>query len=389
MVSSNGECAQIDMRTLNISPRTLYAAVLASVTAFVSPAAHSQSYIAQVLTMPAGMQSFHGAAMNDHGLVATWAYTPTFEARGFIYDTAVSTTAFTAVTPPSGLETGHGVHGVNNLGHMAGGGNNGVFGRGAFWASATGSGVPLGTLGGDSSSAVAINNHDVMVGSSNTIIPSLYRPVMYRDGNVIDVSSWAISGGAYDISDNGLIVGYANLGGQSWRAVWFDHGNGRVVDLAPDRTGSSKALAVNEWGIAVGSSSAMSGQYASATVFDMFAGTYIDIGRDSGFQSSEAKSINELNQVVGILRNDLATSVFVWDAATGLRYLDTLIPAGIHLTDVSAINNAGQILATSCQDSSQRDCSVVLLSPVPEPAIPALLSVGIGLLTLLRPRIRS
>lgn len=337
-------------------------------------AAQAQSYTAQVLTAPAGISYFQGAGLNDNGLVTAFGYTPAFTTSSFFYDTRISAAPIAAQIPASYL--GAALAGINNLGQAAGSANGGSFGRAMYWAGPGAVGAPLGTLGGTNSQAFAINNAGVMVGYADTAATS-FEPAMFTSSGIVDIGDASVVGGyGLDVSDTGLVVGLADLGAGHGNAVWFDYAHGRVVDLS-GAGGEAAAVSVNDLGLAVGTTTPVGTTLQHATLFDLNAGTLLDLGVLGGYTGSNAYAINNAGQVVGVATTGANTRPFIWDAINGLRDLTTLIPAGLNLTSVTTINEAGQILGSSCAGAS---CSVVLLTPVPEPASWALLVAGLGVL---------
>lgn len=355
----------------------LFAACLSA-----SSLAQAQGYSAQFFAAPSGLSNYHGAGLNDSGLVAAYGYTPAFRTRSFFYDTAVSATPLPALVPAE-FQVAYATSAVNNAGQAAGSASTGSVANAMLWAAPGSAGTPTGTLGGTNSQALGLNNAGVMVGYADTATTA-FRPALFTASGIVDIGATAINGLAYDLSDSGLAVGLADLGQGHNNAVWFDYANGRVVDLSGPGGGEAAALSINESGIAVGTASGPGGQ--RATLFDLAAGTALDLGVLSGFNASNAYSINNAGQVVGVSRVGLTTRPFIWDATHGMRDLISLLPAGITLTNVSAINNAGQILGDSCIGST---CTVVLLTPVPEPAPWALLAAGVVGMSLVRRRSRQ
>jgi probable HAF family extracellular repeat protein len=120
-------------------------------------------------------------------------------------------------------------YGINDGGTVVGDGQlaNGVF-RGMIW-NPDGSVILLGTLGGNSSQATAIDNGSEIVGFAS--VSSGYQHAFSMlDGVMIDLGT--LGGGssyAYGINDSAEIVGYSYLanGGQS--AFLYD--NGTMLDL--------------------------------------------------------------------------------------------------------------------------------------------------------------
>ena len=107
---------------------------------------------------------------------------------------------------------------INNLGQIVG--NSSVTStttHAYVWQS--GNMSDLGTLGGNDSYAFAINEEGQIVGFSETSNGDLHATIWF-DGMAIDLSDliptdsgWDYLCEAYDINDNGLIVGYGRLNG--------------------------------------------------------------------------------------------------------------------------------------------------------------------------------
>ena len=66
-----------------------------------------------------------------------------------------------------------------------------------------------------------------------------------------------------------------------------------------------------------------------------------------GENLSEALSINNSGQVVGVSQTSLGARAFVWTPTGGMQNLNTVIPStsGVLLTTALGINDAGRIVA--------------------------------------------
>jgi len=108
---------------------------------------------------------------------------------------------------------------INNNGIVVGNGSNasGVGGEAIVW-NTDGSVVYLGTLGGTSSRAYSINDDDIIAGTA-MIEGDIQHAMISEDGQtivdlndlVIDMTGWETLNIAYDISENGDIVGVGTL----------------------------------------------------------------------------------------------------------------------------------------------------------------------------------
>lgn len=81
--------------------------------------------------------------------------------------------------------------------------------------------IDLSTLGGDESYAYAVNDLGYVVGRSQTI-DDRSAAFLYYDGIMLDLmqlipedSGWDSLSAAYDINENGVIVGYGSINGQN------------------------------------------------------------------------------------------------------------------------------------------------------------------------------
>jgi probable HAF family extracellular repeat protein len=135
-----------------------------------------------------------------------------------------------------------------------------------------GSATYLGTLGGQVSAAVAVNNSGAVVGMSTMAGNQTQRATLWANGSIVDLGT--LSGtcsSASDISDAGLIVGNACLAGDAelhavlWQA-------GQVIDLHEALSEADRqagwvlydATAINEAGvIAANAHNSNTGHYAA------------------------------------------------------------------------------------------------------------------------------
>jgi probable HAF family extracellular repeat protein len=233
--------------------------------------------------------------------------------------------------------------------------------------------------------ARAINNSHQAVGLS--FPPGIFpifdsRAVLWENGNVIDLNTRATAAGglvlaaAFDINDDGQIVGYGFRNGTTQRAFVFD--NGVVTDLGTLGGAQAIATSINEPGQVSGMAQASDGLYHAVTwtngiIKDLgrgpgtaafnLANWINDLGETAGSWAASSGSIpmhwdaagtpiplppigtpgsafaiNNAKQIVGVS----ASSAVVWENG-GVIDLETFIPLGHELTAANAINNAGQV----------------------------------------------
>jgi probable HAF family extracellular repeat protein len=155
--------------------------------------------------------------------------------------------------------------------------------------------VSLGTLGGETSQALAINDRGDVVGESSRADGSTHG-FLWRNGKMADLG--VLTGGdfssASDINDRGEIAGVSGIeGGARSAVVWRD---GRIRALGALPGGHvSIGLAINADGTVVGVSQSSKGNRA----FAWKNGTMRDLGLLPGGSFSLARGINDNGVIVG------------------------------------------------------------------------------------------
>jgi probable HAF family extracellular repeat protein len=216
-----------------------------------------------------------------------------------------------------------------------------------FDATGEGNNIALGTLGGDDSRALSINNTGQIVGYSE-ISPGIYHAALFDPtgrGNNIDLGTFGgHSSKAYCINDLGQIVGYARNSWSDSRATLFDPtGQGNNLDLGP-----ACAWHINNHGQIVGH---YDNSYQwRAMLFDQTGdGNNIDLGPGS------AKCINEKGQIVGYSHGSGSGRAILYDTSGQGHNID------LGRSQAYCINDHGQIVGYSSGHSGNNPA--VLFDP--------------------------
>jgi probable HAF family extracellular repeat protein len=326
---------------------------------------HSGSirYNIQEIPTLGGSQNF-AYAINDRGDVvgSSWLAGDSSSAA-FRY----SLETLTSLSPlNSGAFQTVGPTGISNLGQIASGMiHNGLY-TAAIYDSQTNLITTLGSFGGVccgmfSSVAVAVNADGAAVGYS--YLDSVNRHAfLHKDGTLTDLGSFGGWSVAYDINEVGEVVGAASdqVNGFAHAFVYRDGGM-TEIDPFGGPNNESYANGINDSGKVVGTGLVPTGDGFNAFIYSN--GVISNIGTLAGGLNSEAYSINNRDQVVGIADKTYRSRCI--DPATGRKFfcikyaqraflyqnnemidLNTLIPpnSGWDLDWAFDINIRGQIV---------------------------------------------
>jgi probable HAF family extracellular repeat protein len=336
----------------------------------------------------AGRDSF-AVALNDPGRVVGYETIQQAEAQAFSW-TPSGGKVFLPNFPgtidarPTGLNNAGEVVGIDTLGPLAR--------RSFHWTGSTL--VDLGTLGGQSTDAFAINGSGTAIGVSRLAGDATYHAFAWTlSGGMVDLGSvsgpnsfaqfinaagqvvgmslatnafptafvWTRAGGMVpltttystplQLTESGRVVGYAltpdlaNHRAFSWTAA------GGLVDLGtlPDRT-NSEAVASNASGLVVGTANTGNLTDTQRAVVWLPPRGIVDLGTLGG-PASTARAVNDAGEVVGAAVTAQGEAhAFVWTERSGLVDLNDVTadkPPGTVLKETYSIHASGAILAQS------------------------------------------
>ena len=208
---------------------------------------------------------------------------------------------------------------------------------GASFASLTYHVIDLGTLGGTSSNATAVNSAGQLVGYSTTASGATHA-FLYSGGTLTDLGTL---GGGYSfataVNASGEVVGYSDTAQGVDHA--FSYAGGQMTDVGSSRSSYSYAYGVNWSGQICGVAD------AGSSIFHAFLesqGVWTDLGTLGGTYS-EAYAVNDLGVVVGY--GDTATQSHAFSDTNGV--MTDLGTLGGTVSYAVAVNLSGQAVGNS------------------------------------------
>lgn len=203
--------------------------------------------------------------------------------------------------------------------------------------------IDLGTLGGNNSSAIGINNHGVVVGGAETSNGGR-DPYLWRNGHMINLGGLPGSGHfgtALAVNNRDEVVGAANFHNEGLHAFLWR--NGHMTDLGTLGGRESSASSINDRGDIVGSSQTTDGSYHG---FLWRAGHMRDLGPLIGRQ------INNRGQILGAVpQSPSGLRSGIWSKG----HFTPLVIDGQMNLGASAINNAGCVAGGTFHQAKQRN----------------------------------
>lgn len=255
--------------------------------------------------------------------------------------------------------------GLNDSGTVVGWSENSLHDRRAFvWTRKNGM-IDLGAFGGDGSIAFDVNNHGQVVGLAEFPGNSTGDAFLWEGGELIGLGALdnSMVSEAFGINELGVIVGESmNAQGIYRPVMWKD---GQIIDLGSlgDGTNRGNANGINDLEQVVGQSWDDS---ETNHPFLWQNGQMTQLSNKAGF----ARDINNLGQAVGAVFVGSEGMGFVWEQSKGLRILDNLIApnSGIQISDATGITDNGLISVNAPDPNSCQICNraFLLVHSVPQ-----------------------
>jgi probable HAF family extracellular repeat protein len=286
-----------------------------------------------------GSNRASGYAVNNAGQVAGTSATAAQFDHAFLWTAGVMTDLGTLGGDYSFA------YGINTTGDVAG---TAYSSSSAYHAFVYHAGVmtDLGPSGAQSD-ATAINDAGDVVGQAG-LPENLYYPhaVLYRNGDVIDLGTLGgQSSVAHAVNRDGVVAGQASIAGppEAHAFSW----DGTMTDLGTLGGNDGNAYGINQRGQVVGLSR-LAGTCCTVRAFLYENGAMRDLGTLGGSSDSHAYGINAAGVIVGnaTIVGDRFYHAFVYTGGV-MHDLNDLIPTGtgIVLGEATAINDRGQIVA--------------------------------------------
>jgi probable HAF family extracellular repeat protein len=219
----------------------------------------------------------------------------------------------------------------------------------ALWTNSSSAAIDLGTLGGSHSQANGINSGDQIVGWSYVTNDTALHAVVWTNSSSAPIDLGTLGGAssqANAVNDSGQIVGFAHTTGDvaSHASLWTNSSN-PAIDLGTLGGTVSQASAINGSGQIVGTAYTAS-NYPQAVLWTNSNSAAIDLGALGG-NSSQAYGINAAGQIVGY---GATTSNAAYHAAFWTNRNSTAIDLGTlggTYSQANAINDSGQIVGAA------------------------------------------
>lgn len=205
--------------------------------------------------------------------------------------------------------------------------------------------MDIGTLGGDHSTAYAVNDAGQVAGTAD-LAPGEPHAFLYNRDHIKDLSPGGHAGSvSRGINNEGAVIGYVYLEGSQWPKKAFVYRQNALHFLPGlDRKNLAIATGINRHGQIVGT--ANSGMFvAYAVLWTQYGKVMHKIGVLPGGRTSNAEAVNDQGHIVG------ASDIDRRGTRHGFFYADKrmhdLGTIGGSVSHANAINNTDQIVGES------------------------------------------
>ena len=221
---------------------------------------------------------------------------------------------------------------IDNAGRIAGE----LAGRAFVWDGGTI--LDIGTLGGESSNALALSDNGFVTGSAARPDGSSHA-FLYRSGVLRDIGQLGVASSGTGVNERGQVAGtWVDAAGEDHAFLYTD---GVARDIGSLGSNSARATGINAAGDVVGSS--FLPDFSAFRAFLYRDGVMRDLGTLGG-PSSSAAAINDAGQVAGtsFIDDDIEHAFLYSDGV--LRDIGSL---GGALTQARGLNEAGMVVGLS------------------------------------------
>ncbi len=310
-------------------------------------AARAQLYTLTPLPYAPGHNHSAAAAVNNFG-VAVGESSPPLGPKFAAHWTAAGPLLLPTLPGASHTEA----VGINFQGEVAGRSGGTIPWRAVLWSSGTVQ--DLGTLGGTSSYANAVNDRSQVVGFSSTSTGAHHAFLWSHSTGMVDLGTFgSSSSAATGINNAGTVVGYSGEAFIRRPATGF-------TGLGTLGGEYAQAWGINDLDQVVGSSAIAPGSSVTHG-FIWQDGVMTDLGSLAG--KTYLYDINNAGVAVGL---DTQAGVAVAWVDGAIRDLNTItsMPVGWHLWQAWAINDSGQNVGKGWFNGQGR---AFMLTPIPAP----------------------
>ncbi len=313
--------------------------------------AGAQQYEITDMGALAGTRTSYATGINERNQACGWQISTVYDYHGWFWENSTMT-----LIPGYASLFAKG-YGINDHGQVTGTMLD------AFVWDKTGS-LQTYYVGGVESIGYAINNHGNLAGAYLTDWTNqIERPFVMFGSHITKLPSLGGSneGAALGLNELNHAVGWSKAADRKIHMFLYD---GTMQDLGlPQGATGSAANAINESDLIAGYYLDAAGSNR-AVLRDYVTGNWIMLGTLPGKTDSVAFAISDNGVVLGASGG----AAFIWDETSGMRDLNTLIPAGSGwtLTSATGINSAGVIVANGTYLGAARSC---VLTPLVTPPV--------------------